>query len=353
MKSLLRSFGLLALIAPLFTSSQALAAEPDPRPDAAGTYTLRIRTAAPEKSPWGELLLNVTDRIKRDVAELNKKNPSKPVALNVDIRWQTKSEAAAVRSCVDGKSSGIAVSLGALSASVPELDATELPYLFDNYAQADKALTAALPLLTEIMATKGFIFAIRGENGFRQWASKTSFLTKPGDFSGRAMRSQPSTVHKAMYSALGATPNPLQISDVPTSLTNGVVDGYDNTLLFARLANWTESIKYVTMSNHIYQGAAVVWCNAWFKDLPPELKTILTKRDAEVATTEQTGLKLVRVFNDKLMPAQYKKANKEVKELSSGERAALKAALASVETGFEKSTSEQGRKLLKLLKSNR
>ncbi len=353
MKPLFRTLGLLALFAPLAMSGHALAAEPDPKADPAGTYTLRIRTAAPEKSPWGELLLNVTDRVKRDVAEHNKKNPAKPLTLNVDIRWQTKSEAAAVRSCVDGKSSGIAVSLGALSASVPELDATEIPYLFDSYTQADKALSAAIPLMTEILETKGFIFAVRGENGFRQWASKTSFLTKPGDFSGRAMRSQPSTVHKAMYSALGATPNPLQISDVPTSLTNGVVDGYDNTLLFARLANWTESIKYVTLSNHIYQGAAVVWCNAWFKGLPPELKTILTKRDAEVATTEATGLKLVRVFNDKLMPAQYKKAGMEIKEISAAERAALKTALAGVETGFEKSTSEQGRKLLKLLKSNR
>lgn len=311
-------------------------------------YTLRIRTAAPKKSPWGELLSNVAKRIKAD-----SKDASGKPRLKIKIYWQVKSEASAVRACTDGKAGGIAVSLGALSASVPEIAATELPYLFTGYAQADKAMAAAEPLISEILKEKGFIYAVRGENGFRQWASKTRFLTSPGDFAGRAMRSQPAFVHKAMYTALGATPNPLQISDVPTSLTNNVIDGYDNTLLFARLANWWNEVKYVTLSNHIYQGAAVLWCKPWFDKLPTDLQAVLTTRDAEMKQLEQTGLKLVRVFNDKLMPAQYEKAGKELKELSGSERAALKAALATVEAQFRSSTSSKGVALLDLLKKSR
>lgn len=333
----------VALLASPLMGGTALAQEGGGAPN---TFELRIRTAAPQKSPWGELLTNLTNRIKKDVPPGFK--------LDIKVHWQTKSEAAAVRSCVDGKSGGIAVSFGALAAAVPELDATEIPFLFDNYAQADKALSKAFDMMSGIMAKKGFIYAVRGENGFRQWASMTTQLTRPEHFKGRAMRSQPSSIHKAMYSALGATPNPLQISDVPTNLEQGKIDGYDNTLLFAKLANWTEKIVFVTISNHIYQGAAVVWCDAWFKTLPPELQAILKKRDATTASLETTGLQMVRAFNDRLMPAQYKdEMKKKMHTLTSAEREAFKKALSSVESTFRASASADGKALLDLLKANR
>lgn len=343
------SIALFALIPLAVVATDSAWAQEEPEEaDVAGTYTLRIRTAVPRKSPWGELLTNVATRIKND-----SKDAAGKERINIKIYWQVKSEASAVRACTDGKAGGIAVSLGALASSVPEMEATEVPYLFDNYAQADKAMKAAEPLIAEILKSKGFIFAVRGENGFRQWASKTSFLTTPAAFKGRAMRSQPAGVHKAMYTALGATPNPLQIADVPTSLTNNVVDGYDNTMLFARLANWSDAITYVTISNHIYQGAVIAWCKPWFDKLPPDLQQILTVRDDKTATLEKTGLDLVRVFNDKLMPEQYKKAGKQLKELTPAERSALKAALAPVEASFRSTASPKGVELLDLLKKSR
>lgn len=302
--------------------------------------TLRIRTVAPKASPWGELLTSLAARIKTDTND----------RIKIKIYWQSKSESSAVRQCADGKVGGIAVSVGALAAAVPELDATEIPYLFENYIQADKAFKAAAPLIKELMAAKGFILAVRGENGFRHFATKDRFLLKPSDLAGLAMRSQPSDIHKLMYTTLGATPNPLQVADVPTSLSNGVVSGYDNTLLYGKLANWVDNISYVTMSGHIYQGAVVAWCKPWFDKLPADLKAALTKDDPKL---EETGLKLVRAFNDKLMPGQYKKNNVQMKELSAAEKAAFRKALAPVETGFAAKTSAAGKKLLETLKANR
>lgn len=350
MNALARHTRLVALLAalPIALSAGLAHAEDDDAPAAEGTYALRIRTAAPKKSPWGELLTNLIDRVKKDAAGIGKK-------LDVKVYWQTKSESAAVRSCVDGKSGGIAVSFGALAASVPELDATEIPYLFDNYGQADRALNdpATRALLTKVMRAKGFIYAIRGENGFRQWASVQGFLNTPDRFKGLAVRSQPSKVHTAMYSALGATPHPLQISDVPTSLESGKVVAYCNTLLFARLANWSDKIKFVTISNHIYQGAAVVWCEPWFKTLPKDLQDVLTKRDDVSEKLETTGLQLVRAFNDRLMPQQYKDAGKEIYTLTEVEKGVLKKALAPVEAVFLKDASPEGKELLALLKAKR
>lgn len=301
---------------------------------------LRVRTVAPKASPWGKLLTLMSKAVKEE---------SKG-RLALTIYWQSKSEPSAVRQCLAGKIGGIAVSNGALASAVPEMTATELPYLFDNYAQADKALDAARPLLTEIMGKAGFIYALRGENGFRAFAAKDQFITSPADLAGKAMRSQPAKHHLAMYKALGATPNPIQVAEVPGSLGNNTVTGYDNTLLFADLAGWAAEIKYVTISDHIYQGATVAWCKPWFERLPADLQAVLTEARPKL---EKVGLGLVRIFNDKKMPEKYDKDGIQVKKLSAAQKAAFKAATASVSTDFRRETSADGRKLLDLLESSR
>jgi TRAP-type C4-dicarboxylate transport system substrate-binding protein len=316
------------------------AARADDGEKEADDNVLRIRTVAPKASPWGELLTKLASRIKADTGG----------KVQIKIYWQSKSEPAAVRQCTSGKAGGIAVSMGALAAAVPELDATEIPYLFDNYTQADKAFRAADGLIRELMAAKGFILAVRGENGFRHFATKDRFLLQPSDFAKLAMRSQPSDIHKAMYTALGATPNPLQVSEVPSSLQNNVIMGYDNTLLYGKLANWADGIKYVTLSAHIYQGAVVAWCKPWFDKQPADVQKALTKADPQL---EETGLKLVRAFNDKLMPAQYKKMGIEMKELTGAQKDAFRKALQSVEAKFLASTSAKGKELLAKLKASR
>lgn len=301
---------------------------------------LRVRTVAPSASPWGELLRKLGADIEAESAG----------RIEFKVYWQSKSEPSAVRQCLSGKIGGVAVSNGALASAVPELEATEMPFLFDDYAQADKALTAATELIREIMKKKGFIYALRGENGFRNFASIDGFIKSPSDLAGKAMRSQPATHHLDMYKALGATPSPIEVADVPTALSSGMVSGYDNTLLFGDLANWTESVKYVTISKHIYQGALVAWCKGWYDELPSDLQAVLVKPRP---TLEPLGLKLVRIFNDKKMPAKYKSAGIQLYELSAAERGAFKAKTRVVWDKFLGRTSADGKKLLGLLEKSR
>lgn len=301
---------------------------------------VRIRTVVPQASPWGKVVALLSKAVKEESGG----------RLALNVYWQSKSEPSAVRQCLAGKIGGVAVSNGALASAVEELTATELPYLFDNYAQADKALDAARPLLAEIMAKAGFVYAIRAENGFREFAAKDTFITSPADLAGKAMRSQPAKHHLAMYKALGATPNPIQVAEVPGSLANGTATGYDNTLLFADLAGWASEIKYVTVSDHIYQGASVAWCKSWFDRLPVDLQAILAKPRPKL---EQVGLGLVRIFNDKKMPEKYEADGIQMKKLSADQKAVFKKATAGVTTEFRAETTDDGRKLLDLLEASR
>lgn len=311
-------------------------ADPNDAPTPATGIVLRLKTVAPRASPWGEILTNIARRTKKQTGG----------RIAVELRWEQPSEAALVRQCLAGKTDGIAVSMGALAGVVPELDAFELPYLFATYAAADAGFAAALPLVTELLAAKGFVLALRGEDGFRHLGSKTAFLTKPEDVSGLVMRSQGSAVNKATWAALGATPKEIQVADVPESLASGGVAGYDNTLLFGRLAEWSRHVGYVTLTAHAYEGALVVWCKPWFDALPEDLRAVMAKADPKL---EKKGLKLVRLFNDKLMPTQYEAEGTELRALTDDERAAFRARLASVTEAFEAQASPEGKRLLALL----
>ncbi|MFT7582163.1 MAG: TRAP-type C4-dicarboxylate transport system substrate-binding protein [Myxococcota bacterium] len=301
---------------------------------------LRVRTVAPLKSPWGTLL----NLLKKAVVKESKGR------LKVKVHFGSKSEGSAVRQCLRGRIGGIGVSNGALSSAVPEFSATEMPFLFKNYKEADKAFSASEPLIREILKKRGFLYAVRGENGFRHFASKAGFLMTPADIAGKVMRSQPAKHHLAMYKALGATPKSITVAEVPTSLANGAVSGYDNTLLFADLAGWADEIKFVTKSAHIYQGAMVAWCKGWTDRLPDDLQAILAKPRPKL---EKLGVKLVRVFNDTKAPKRYVEKGIEIKSLSGAQRAAFKAKTSSVEAQFVGDTNADGKKLLEMLQGNR
>lgn len=306
---------------------------------------VRIATAAPRRSPWGEVLLGLARRLERDA-----KDASGRSRLEVRIDWQVPSELRALKACDNGRTAGVAVSFSALATRVPELAAIELPFLFDSDAAVDRAMQGAYSSIARLLGARGLVLALRLELGFSHWASRTSFLARPETFAGRALHARPGGVGRSIYAALGALPTEdADVPDVATRLAAGALDGYDQSLVFARLAKWSEHIRFVTLSAHAYEAGGLVWCGAWLDALPDELEALLTRRDVGIEELERSGLELTRHFNRSLMPRMYERAGIAVRALDDEERAALKSALTGIEAQFVAGTSAEGRALLTLL----
>ncbi len=160
---------------------------------------------------------------------------------------------------------------------------------------------------------------------------------------------QPAMPHVEMYNALGASASTIPVGEVTSSLANGVVSGYDNTLLYAFATQWHKEVKYITKSAHIYQAAVVVWCKPWFDAQPAAVQALL--RDVP-AGEEQKGRAAVRAMNQ-VLEKQYKAAGVDIKELTSSQKEAFKRATSGVETKFLEGASADGKKLLELLKASR
>ncbi|MBW2224981.1 MAG: TRAP transporter substrate-binding protein DctP, partial [Deltaproteobacteria bacterium] len=96
---------------------------------------------------------------------------------------------------------------------------------------------AVLKQVRAILKKQKLVFALWGENGFRSYFSRRP-IRSPDDMKGIRYRSQEALAHVAAYKALGASPVTIDVANTMTSLQTGVVDGFDNTPLFAMATTW-------------------------------------------------------------------------------------------------------------------
>ena len=302
---------------------------------------VKIASVAPTGTPWAKIV----QRLKKDI----EKKTDKYYKVRVYLGQKLGDEMKLVSKCQQGKLQMIGVSTGAIASVVPELNAYELPYLFNSYAQADKALDATFATAEQILADAGFTLYFWSENGYRDFATKQTFVRGPSDLKGMKMRAQESFVHTSMYKALGAIPNTIPVSQVAEDLANNVVSGYDNTWLYSHAAQWTKHVKYITLSHHIYQPAVILYNKAWLDAQPPEKKAVLLAKQKKHT---KKGREMIRALASELRGSMEADGLK-FHEPTAGERAKMISATKSVYDTFRKRVGARGSALLDEIMKNR
>lgn len=252
---------LLAVV--LAITGPAIAEDPE--------FVMEVGTSAPTGSPWAEQL----HRFKLNVQERTNGR------LKVKLRLGRGNERSLARRVQMGSMQAFAGSVGGLSSIVREVNVIESPYLFESFATADKALDDpnVIKHVQKILSKRGLIFGIWSENGYRSYFSRQR-IRKPGDMKGVRFRSQESIVHIETYEALGATPVPIDNGNTLTSVQTGVVDGFDNTPLFAMAGSWYQGLgegeRNLFLSRHCYQPALLAYSKKWFDTLPKDVQEVVT-----------------------------------------------------------------------------
>src|SRR5690606_30465507 len=122
-------------------------------------------------------------------------------------------------------------------------------------------------------AAKDFVMVTWAENGWRSIGHKSKFLKAPADLKGVKIRSQESKVHLAFWKKLKASPQAIAVPEVLPALQTGVVEAFDNTPLFTLAADWQTAIKFYSVTEHIYQAAAVIYSKRFWDKLSEEDRT--------------------------------------------------------------------------------
>jgi len=310
-----RFSGLLALALAVVASPGLARAEDQ--------IVLKLATVAPEGTPWAEQLKTYKARVEKEAGGR--------IKVKAFLGGTLGDENTTVAETRRGAISMWGGSTGALGSVVPEMQVLELPYLFQTDAEADYILDTVVEAdFRALLAERGFVLLFWAENGYQALGTKFGCVRTPKDLEGRKMRSQESAAHLETFRALGASPVPIPVTEVLSSLQTGVVDGFSNTPLFSFAASWYSGVKYFSLTNHIYQPAAVLMSKKAFDALPPDLQKIVLG-DAKAQAVE--GRVGVRALTPYLLK-NFTAAKVEVCELTADQRAAFAKQAATAHTKF-------------------
>ena len=313
-----------------------------PAPVSAQEYVLEMGTVVPSGSPWALQL----KRLKKYVEEKTEGR------VKVKLRLGGSNERSLARRTQMGSKQGFAGSVGGLSSIVREVNVLEAPYVFDTVEEADKALDdpEVLKQVRAILEKQKLVFALWGENGFRSYFSRRPIRT-PEDMKGIRYRSQEAVAHVEAYKAIGASPVTIDVANTMTSLQTGVVDGFDNTPLFAMATTWYQGLddgeRNLFLSKQSYQPGIVVYSKKWFDTLPKDIQDVLVNIPYDLTTWGREQVrKMEPVLVKNLVRYGY-----EVYEPTAAELQKFKDKEKGVPEKVAKQVGPAGQKLLKAVRA--
>lgn len=274
--------------------------------------TLKFATVAPRGTPWSKH----TSRLKKRVKE----GTDGRVRIKMYLGGALGDEESTASRCRKGGIAGWAGTSAALASIIPPLAALELPYLFPNLAAADDILDNKVTAVMDRMLDKaGFKLLFFSENGHRSIGTNFGFVKSTADLKGKKMRSQSHDVHLNTWRALGASPQPIAVTEAMTALQTGVVDGFDNTPLFTFAASWYQAISHFTLTRHSYQPAMAVMHKGTWDSLPKDVQALIAGDTKEESAY---GRRKVRAIKKQLI-ANFGAAGIKVHDSSKAELAAF------------------------------
>lgn len=164
-----------------------------------------------------------------------------------------------------------------LSTFVPNASLNGIGFAFQDYDAVWAAMDGELGgyVRGEIEDQGLFAFEKIWDNGFRQISSSTTPITSPADLENFKIRVPVSPLWTSMFSAFGAAPTSINFSEVYTALQTGVVDGQENPLAILSNFKLWEVQKYVSMTNHMWDGFWMLSNRRSWGGVPDDLKEII------------------------------------------------------------------------------
>jgi C4-dicarboxylate-binding protein DctP len=215
---------------------------------------------------------------------------------------------------------------------VREFEVLDLPFLFDNVAEAHKVTDGPIGQgMLKKLEAKGITGMAFWNNGFKEMTANKP-LKKPEDFRGLKIRIQSSKVLDAQMRSVGANPQVMAFSELYQGLQTGVVDGQENPTSNIYTQKMHEVQKYLTMSDHGYHGYVVIMNKRFVDGLPPDVKTTLTTAVKDTTTYFD---EIAKKENDDALEKIRQSGKTQIITLTKEERTAWKKAMVKTHKQME------------------
>jgi len=160
----------------------------------------------------------------------------------------------------------------------------ELPYLFDNYAQAYAFNdTEFVDKIYEPLQAKGIHYLSTWDNGFRHVTNNVRPVMTPADMKGLKIRVVKSEMSMKIVSAMGANAVPMSYSELYTAMGSGVVDGQENPFMNIYASKFFEVQKFMSVTKHQYSTLPIIFSEKKWAQLDDKQRQVIKQAAGEAA----------------------------------------------------------------------
>jgi len=165
-------------------------------------------------------------------------------------------------------------------------------FAFKDYSQVWAALDGELGAFLRGVIAKVNLHAFDKlwDIGFRQITSSTKPILTPEDLQGFKIRVPVSPLWTSLFQHLGAAPTSINFNEVYSALQTHIVDGQENPLSLILIAKLYEVQKYISITNHMWDGQFTLVNGRVWKSLPPDLQEVLARNFNAAAMKEREDL---------------------------------------------------------------
>jgi TRAP-type transport system periplasmic protein len=193
-----------------------------------------------------------------------------------------------------------------LATFVPLASINGIGFAFKDYDQVWGAMDGGLGAFIRAAVEKSglYAFASMWDNGYRQVTSSSHPINAPDDLKGFKIRVPVSPLWTSMFKAFGASPASININEAYSAMQTKIVEGQENPLALIDLYKFYEVQKYVSVTNHMWDGFWTLANGRAWAALPADLREIVERNLNEAAVQERADL---RALNDSLQGELTKK----------------------------------------------
>ncbi len=164
---------------------------------------------------------------------------------------------------------------------LPGLEA--YPYLIRDVDHFKKVYYGPVgaEFMEEVAKKTQFRIVGAGYRGAR-WLSSNKAVKSVADMKGLKLRVPPLKMYRMTWELLGASPVPMGVAELFTSMQQGVVDGQENPLEVIESMKFNEVQKYAIDTRHVIGAMTWIFSDARFKKLPADVQAMLKSEGERV-----------------------------------------------------------------------
>ncbi|MDU3044361.1 TRAP transporter substrate-binding protein [Bradyrhizobium sp.] len=164
-----------------------------------------------------------------------------------------------------------------LSTLIPTASLTGVGFAFTSYDKVWAAMDGEVGgfIRRNIEKVGLFPFESVWDNGFRQITTSTKPITAPADLANFKIRVPVVPLWVAMFSAFGASPISVPLSEAYSALQTRIADGQENPLVLIDSAKFYEVQKFCSLTNHSWDGFWLLSSGKIWKTIPQDVQKLL------------------------------------------------------------------------------